>query len=138
MNTLNTLVQDNTNRSEFRDQINNTIAEYSKIYGTASDISDGYHTFSELYDHRAVLFAALCAAYPDKAWKSKQHDDPNFPMFKDMFICGLDTPNGQVTYHYDIDPYWELFKVKELERAPKYDGHTPNDVVLRLKCFIPD
>jgi len=100
--------------------------------GTIGDVSDGYHTFNELYHHRAILFATLCNLMPDLAWKSKQHDDPNFPMYDGMFICGIVTPMGQATYHYDIDPYWDLFKVKELERAPKYDGHTPADAIQRI------
>ena len=96
------------------------------------DISDGYHTFNELYHHRAVLFAVICNMYPDKAWKSKQHDDPNFPMYDGMFIVGIETPEGQATYHYDLDPYWDIFNVKEIERAPKYDGHTPDEAIRRI------
>lgn len=96
------------------------------------NISDGYHTFNELYHHRAVLFAVICNMYPDKAWKSKQHDDPNFPMYDGMFIVGIETPEGQATYHYDLDPYWDIFNVKEIERAPKYDGHTPDEAIRRI------
>ena len=36
------------------------------------DVSDGYHTFNELYHHRAVLFSVICNLMPEKAWKSKQ------------------------------------------------------------------
>lgn len=96
------------------------------------NISDGYHTFDELYHHRAVLFAVICNTYPDKAWKSKQHDDPNFPMYDGMFIVGIETPDGQATYHYNLDPYWDIFNVKEIERAPKYDGHTPDEAIRRI------
>ena len=96
------------------------------------NISDGYHTFNELYHHRAVLFAVICNMYPDKAWKSKQHGDPNFPMYDGMFIVGIETPEGQATYHYDLDPYWDIFNVKEIERAPKFDGHTPDEAIRRI------
>ena len=96
------------------------------------DISDGYHTFNELYHHRAILFAVICNTYPDKVWKSKQHDDPDFPMYDGMFIVGIETPDGQATYHYNLDPYWDIFNVKELERAPKYDGHTPDEAIRRI------
>lgn len=96
-------------------------------------ISDGYHTFDELYHHRAYLFAALCiTSFRNIAWKSLLHNDPNDPMYQGMFIVGVETPEGQATYHYDIDPYWSIFKVKELERAPKYDGHTPSDAIERI------
>ena len=87
------------------------------------ETSDGYHTFNELYHHRAVLFSVIVKAFPDKAWKSKQHNDGT--MYDGMFIVGIDTPEGQATYHYDIDPYWDMFKCHELARAPKWDGHTP-------------
>lgn len=98
-------------------------------------ISDGYHTFDELYHHRAILFSVICNLHPELAWKSKQHDDPNSPMYDGMFICGIETPEGQATYHYDIDPYWDIFNVKELERAPKFDGHTPEMAINRIKLL---
>ena len=31
-----------------------------------------------------------------------------------------------------IEPYWDMFKVKELEKAPKWDGHTPTDAINRI------
>lgn len=106
-----------------------------KLRQHKGSVSDGYHTFDELYHHRAILFSVICNLHPELAWKSKQHDDPNFPMYDGMFICGIETPMGQATYHYDIDPYWEIFNVKELERAPKYDGHTPEDAINRIKSL---
>jgi len=96
------------------------------------DLSDGYHTFNELYHHRALLFATICNIYKNLAWKSKQHHDPDFPMFEGMFIVGINTGRGQATYHYDIYPYWDLFDVKELDRAPEYDGHTPEQAIERI------
>lgn len=94
------------------------------------DVSDGYHTFNDLYHHRAVLFSVICNLMSEKAWKSKQHYTGD--MYDGMFIAGIETPKGQVTYHCDIDPYWDMFRVKELERAPKWDGHTPSDAIERI------
>ena len=94
------------------------------------DTSDGYHTFNELYHHRAVLFSVICNEHHDIAWKSKKHHDGT--MYDGMFIVGIDTPEGQATYHYDIDPYWNLFRVKELELAPEWDGHTPGEAIRRI------
>lgn len=88
-------------------------------------ISDGYHTFDELYYHRMILFSVICNTYKDKAWKSWKHDDGT--MFDDYFIVGIETAHGHYTYHYHKD-YWELFDVKELEFAPKWDGHKPEDI----------
>lgn len=97
------------------------------------DTSDGYHTFNELYHHRAVLFSVVCNERPDIAWKSKRHHDGT--MYDGMFIVGINTPEGQDTYHYDIDPYWELFHIKELEKAPEWDGHTPDEAIRRISTL---
>ena len=94
------------------------------------DTSDGYHTFNELYHHRAVLFSVICNARPDIAWKSKKHHDGT--MYDDMFIVGIETPEGQATYHYDIETYWSMFHVKELEFAPEWDGHTSDEAIRRI------
>lgn len=99
------------------------------------DTSDGYHTFNELYHHRAVLFSVIVKAFQDKAWKSKKHHDGT--MYDGMFIVGIDTPRGQATYHYDIDPYWDMFECPELERAPEWDGHTPEEAINRIGALIP-
>lgn len=97
------------------------------------DTSDGYHTFNELYHHRAMLFSVIVKAFPDKAWKSKQHNDGT--MYDGMFIVGIDTPEGQATYHYDIEPYWDMFKCRELSRAPEWDGHTPAQAIERIRSL---
>lgn len=92
--------------------------------------SDGYHTFNELYDHRAKLFSVVVAAFSNNAWKSKRHSDGS--MYEGMFIVGIDTPHGQATYHYEIEPYWELFHCSELPKAPEWDGHTPTQAIDRI------
>ena len=121
------------------ENINWNISHMKELYPdySASNVSDGHHTFNELYDHRGKLFAALCRAYPHLCWKStKHHDEENDPMFPGMFIVGIDTPAGTVTYHYDVDPYWELFKnVPEYDRAKPYDGATPEDGLARLESL---
>ena len=99
------------------------------------ETSDGYHTFNELYHHRAVLFSVIVKAFSDKAWKSLQHNDGT--MYDGMFIVGIDTPDGQATYHYDIDPYWDMFECRELERAPEWDGHTPVQAIERIRKLEP-
>lgn len=88
-------------------------------------ISDGSHTFKELYEHRCKLFAVICNTYKDSAWKSKLHDDGT--MYEDYFIVGITTKEGDYTYHYHINE-WELFNVNEMNNAPKWDGHTARDI----------
>ena len=99
------------------------------------ETSDGYHTFNELYHHRAVLFSVIVKAFPDRAWKSRKHHDGS--MYDGMFIVGIETPDGQASYHYDIDPYWDMFKCKELEYAPEWDGHTPAQAIARIGKLEP-
>lgn len=94
------------------------------------ETSDGYHTFNELYHHRAVLFSVVVAANSGTAWKSKLHHDGT--MYDGMFIVGVDTPKGQATYHYDVEPYWDMFWCRELKRAPEWDGHTPDEAIERI------
>ncbi len=94
------------------------------------DTSDGYHTFNELYHHRAVLFSVIVRDHRELAWKAKKHHDGT--MYDGMFIVGVDTPQGQATYHYDIDPYWDMFDCRELESAPEWDGHTPDEAIERI------
>ena len=99
------------------------------------ETSDGYHTFNELYHHRAVLFSVIVKAFPDHAWKSRKHHDGT--MYDGMFIVGIETPDGQATYHYDVDPYWDMFKCKELEYAPEWDGHTTEQAITRIGKLEP-
>ena len=111
----------------------NSFSDYiSKHKG---DISDGYHTFNELYDHRAALTAALFKSLPsDTVYKSKKHHDGT--MYDGMFIVGANLPGiGAISYHYDLDPWWDVFNIREVENAPEWDGHTPNDVIERLKAY---
>lgn len=98
------------------------------------EISDGHHTFKELYDHRRALTAVLAgaAAPVGDSWRSKRHHPDDDPMFDGYFIVGLILPNGVVTYHYELE-YWDDFgAVPEREYAPKWDGSTPDDTVARL------
>lgn len=111
-------------------KVQKEIKRYKSIGGNVGKISDGYHTFDELYYHRMILFLALQKAYIDKAWKSKLHH--NGTMYDNYFIVGVETPEGQYSYHYHM-MYWELFKeIKEEEKAPEWDGHKPEDITRLL------
>ena len=108
------------------DEIN---IEISKL-DDKSLISDGSHNFGELYYHRMMLFSIICNSNLEKAWKAWQHDDGT--MFENYFIVGIDTPEGQFSYHYHKD-YWHYFNnVQELKYAPKWDGHTSQDITRLL------
>lgn len=110
-------------------QINRTLAEFRDLGVSRKDISDGYHTFDELYYHRMILFSLACNQNKAISWKSKLHHDGT--MFEDSFIVGINTPEGQYTYHYHLE-HWDMYDVKELEKAPEYDGHKPSDIARLL------
>lgn len=113
--------------------INKIIVDAKEEGWSSKGISDKWHTFDELYYHRMILFLSLQLAHKDKAWKSKLHDDGT--MFEDSFIVGIDTPLGQYSYHYNLK-YWDLFdKIKELKKAPKYDGHMPKDIIRLISLY---
>lgn len=119
-------------KATFARMINEKIADAKEtgVIDSVGGVSDGYHTFDELYHHRAILFASICNLMPHLAWKSKLHADGT--MYDDMFIVGVDTAEGNATYHYDINPYWDTFNVEELEKAPEFDGHTPEIALERI------
>ena len=46
-------------------------AKLSELYAALKgdgigELSDGYHTFNELYHHRAILFSVICNTYPEQ------------------------------------------------------------------------
>lgn len=97
------------------------------------DVSDGYHTFNELYEHRDHLFLSLMKSNADISWFSRLHHDGS--MFDGYFICGMDLPKGTVTYHMKESLIELCDGVRELDRAPEWDGHDSHDVLERLKNF---
>lgn len=107
--------------------------------GGASEISDGFHTFEELYDHRRALTAVLASMAGGVdfegrpwSWRSKAHHPEDSPMFEGgYFIMGINLPTGPVTYHYKLSHWDDFASVPELEHAPKWDGATPADTVTR-------
>ena len=100
--------------------------------GKSADVSDGYHTFRELYDHRMALTIALMKSRPELSFRSRHHYPGGDPMFEGFFIVGMYLPTGIITYHYKLE-HWDKFNGIEIkDHAPKWDGHTPADVVKRL------
>lgn len=113
---------------------------------SAGAISDGYHTFDELYEHRIVNFIALCRTcdmlnevafgtdYEPRAyvWRSKKHSDDS--EWDGWFILGINKELGkQITYHLPISKWEETEFAETLDKAPEFDGHTSADVLERIK-----
>lgn len=98
-------------------------------------VSDGYHTIDELYEHRIEIFIALCRAlqeHSDVVWRSQYHSDGS--KFDEWFILGINKEKGkQITYHLPITKWYATEFAETMDFAPEFDGHTPQDVLERLK-----
>ncbi len=122
---------------------------------SAKQISDGYHTFEELYEFRKMYNAALfnewakiddetivregLSSYPKynvhKSWK---HNDGEycFGVENKWFIVSAMLPDGLISNHYKAKD-WDLFKVPVVEKALyEFDGHTGQDVLERIKNIL--
>lgn len=107
-------------------------------------VSDGHHTFNELYDHRVTLWIAVCRLTmrdprdPQyqyrEVWRSRLHSDGS--QFEGWFILGMTIESGhQISYHLPLARWAECDFARTLARAPTFDGHTPADVLERLKVL---
>jgi len=108
-------------------------------------VSDGFHTFDELYEHRIILFIALCRKIseplPDsyseegiEVWRSRFHSDGS--SYEGWFILGINKELGQqISYHLPLSKWEETDFAETLDKAPEWDGHTANDVLERLKTL---
>ncbi len=126
--------------------------DLKSIEGKVS-ISDGYHTFDELYEHRITLYIALCKAkqrrlydggiknhlpvkiWADQlVWRSKlQSDGSNY---KGWFILGIERAKGkQITFHIPLKRWKETNFAQTLIKAPKFDGQTSQVVLERIKSL---
>lgn len=123
--------------------------DVSGIYAKGNEqmqVSDGFHTMDELYEHRIELFITLCRALSVmdqvgrdmqmktrfEIWRAKQHADGT--MFEGWFIMGIGRNKGeQITYHLPMSKWPETEFAQTLVTAPEWDGHTPKDTLERLK-----
>jgi len=113
----------------------NTLINQEDI--NTKSISDGYHTFGELYDHRIILYITLSRLLHSvnsshKIWRTIKHSDNS--IINGWFVMGINEEAGsQITYHLPIE-YWDECRFAEtLDKAPEYDNHSSKDVLLRLK-----
>ena len=126
-----------------------------------NELSDGYHTFDELYEFRKMYNAVLFNEWNTEdvyrqiereafnkrmnkaevfkpkynVHKSWRHNDGELCFGGGWFIVSAMLPTGLISNHYKSED-WDLFKVPEVEKALyEFDGHTPQDVLERLKTL---
>ena len=95
-----------------------------------NDLSDGYHTFDELYEHRMLLYINFCLSRANECYWTFHEDFGNCP------ICLVwESRAGQISYHLN-KKYLSLIQ-KKFKRNDdhKYDGHNSFDVLDRLKVL---
>jgi hypothetical protein len=94
------------------------------------EVSDGYHTFNELYDHRCILWVHVLLDNKNKAFRTKKHVDGS--EWEGWFVAGLEFHDKQMTYHLP-NKYWDLLDgIETMPRMVYFDGHTSQDVHSRL------
>ncbi len=103
-----------------------------KVECDIGNVSDGFHTFNELYAHRCHLFVALMQSNATLSWRAGKHFDGTMP--DGWFIAGMHLPSGDISYHLPLD-MWDLLDgsdIATLDNSPEWDGHSAKDVVQRL------
>lgn len=128
--------------SEIQD-VNNKLLKLQDEYVSDFDmklVSDGYHTFGDLYDYRlaynALLFNEWARLDLFGVHKSRRHYTGELCFGGSHFIVAALLPTGLISNHYK-HKYWELFDIKSYEKALyKYDDHTSKDVLDRMFKYI--
>jgi hypothetical protein len=95
------------------------------------DMSDGYHTFDELYDHRIRLYLALIVSVNCPRFYKPDH-------YKGWDAVYMELPTGQISYHVPVKHRKLIARhCKELTEKDGdiYDGHNSAHVIERLNIF---
>lgn len=113
-------------------------------------VSDGYHTFDELYEHRYKLFITLARLYDklpagklkstdmdgkvmSKVWRTKVHSGGT-PSYDGYFLMGINYEKGeQISYHLPLRLWDKVDFAEVLDVAPEFDGHTSLNVLERIE-----
>lgn len=92
-------------------------------------ISDGFHNFKELYEHRINIFIALAKCVERTSlipvWRFRTDNE--------WFLLGIQKEAGkQITYHLPISKWAETEFAYTCSVKPEWDGHKSKDVLERL------
>ena len=112
---------------------------------TPEGMSDGWHTFEELYNYRAIYNAGLVNMI---VWAKKHTVGPggfdDIDVIKSLrhfggekcydgkyFVVMIKTPYGQISNHYKLE-HWNKFNCRSAKVGWKWDGHTMQESNARL------
>jgi hypothetical protein len=147
--------------------INNKLQDIQILLNNINDvkgsISDGFHTFDELYTFRKIYNALVFNEWAKEikketvfvkdsngklvqktiseknkydVHKSWKHNDGELCFGGGWFIVIAILPTGQISNHYEAKD-WDLFKIPEVEKSKyEFDGHTTEDVIERILDLI--
>jgi len=101
-------------------------------------ISDGSHTFEDLYNHRIILYLSILGLIKDnpnyKVWYAHKHSDGS--VWKGWIVVGVLNilTTEQISYHMDSKYEYILasMNVLMLEFGLVWDGYSADDVLDRL------
>jgi len=107
----------------------------TKFHIEKGDLSDGYHTFTELYAHRIILWINLCLATAgnrNSSYFVQEH-------FEGWDLLVMYNSNGdQMSYHVPMsNRYLYDKRIKKMNSDQhEFDGHTSSDVIKRLTDIV--
>lgn len=127
----------------------NRLQKITVVGSDSIEVSDGYHTMHELYQHRMALniavFHCLDAlritaggfAKIPTVYKAKNHHPTSDPMFEGYFIVFCIEPESLAwtSYHYKLD-HWDEFKIPIAEFSPPYPlNHVDSITYFKNMCW---
>ena len=116
------------------EKINQEIRENVKQIDTDL-ISDTWHTFGELYQHRSILYIKLCKELSEKGkyvvYRTRKHFDKS--IMEGYFILGIKLPdNSYISYHMN-NKNWALCDfAKTISCSPLQEKYTSLDALNNL------
>lgn len=99
------------------------------------DISDGYHTFDELYEHRVLLFLTCLKS---GAFKAQSVCEDHYEGW-DVITAYTPDNSHQISYHVPVKyrPIYEhIERVSTDTQAVLFDGHGSKLVAHRIEMML--
>ena len=102
-----------------------------------NDISDGYHTFDELYQHRILLFLALIKSLSFDGVTTMKYRPDHYEGWDAVYLELGGNPRKQISYH--LPSSYRNIVASHCDLADdnyKWDGHSSKDVIDRLYNYV--